>query len=300
MKFTNNHNLPEVLVAALTYYESSAPGLGLRATSLIGAPRPRLLFQKHHPQIIVDVSSKCATGFGSAFHSWLENAIKKLNDPSYILEERCFVEVNGTRISGAIDIQKLRTDGSVNLMDTKTCSVYKVLKNDVADWEKQLNVYAFLVRHAKKQKVHRLSVLAFIKDWKAIKAEAYTGTTTKKNPYYDPDYPPSQILEIPIELWSDDKQDKFVAERVKIHAAATLENLPECTDEERWLAKGSFAVQRGKQKKALKLVNSFYEAEQWIKINGKPSDVIEERPKVYRKCESWCDSAPFCDQHKRG
>ena len=83
-----------------------------------------------------------------------------------------------------------------------------------------------------------------------------------------------EILEIPIELWSDDKQDKFVAERVKIHAAATLENLPECTDEERWLAKGSFAVKRGKQKKALKLMNSFYEAEQWIKKIGEAKESI--------------------------
>lgn len=290
MIFTNKHNLPDIIVSALTYYETSSSGLGLRATSLIGSPRPRLLFEKHHPQITIDVSSKCATGFGSAFHSWLENAIKKLNDPSYILEERCFVEVNGTRMSGAIDIQKLRTDGSIDLMDTKTCSVYKVLKNDISDWEKQLNVYAFLVRHAKKQKVHRLSVLAFIKDWKASKIA--------------PDYPPSQILEIPIELWSDDKQDRFVAERIRIHAAATLENLPECTDEERWIVNGSaakrFAIKRGKQKKAVKLMTSFEEAEQWIKINGKPSDIIEERRKVYRKCESWCNVAQFCEQNKRG
>jgi len=74
------------------------------------------------------------------------------------------------------------------------------------------------------------------------------------------DYPQVQIVTQPLELWSLDKAEAYVRERVLIHQKARAgkdEEMPKCTNEERWENKGRFI-----------------------------------------RCEEYCGAAKFCHQFK--
>ena len=139
-------------------------------------------------------------------------------------------------ISGAIDYQ-FEDEGEVDLKDYKSTSTYKITLGDHKDWERQLNVYAYLIRKAKGLKVRSASIIAVLRDWRQAEADR------------KPDYPQASIMEIPVTLWSDEEQDEYVEGRVRLHNAAVIEaefdDLPECSDEERWARPAQFAVMKG-------------------------------------------------------
>ena len=285
MNYTNKHQLSNLLVSILTSDTGNQSPQGLRVTRLINPPRIGVLLKHYRDRIEVDVGDTVASAFGTAFHSWVENAITQMNDPSYILEERIAAEINigngPVTISGQLDIQKVRADNSIDIKDTKTCKMYKVKEKKYEDWEKQLNVYAWLVRKTKK--VNSISVLAFMKDWKR---DAYN--------------PPCAVQEIPIPLWPEEKAERYIKKRVKLHTTASVDNLPLCTDEERWVrGDKTVAVVKPGARKATKLFTTKEEAEQYIEESGEDFR-LEKRKPFYIRCENWCEVAPFCDQHKRG
>ena len=144
---------------------------------------------------------------------------------SYVAEERLEHDVDGTLISGQIDLQ-YEDDDEVDLKDFKSTSVYKAMMSDHSDWERQLNVYAYLVRHAKGLRVRSASVIGVLRDWRKADADRRD------------DYPAAPIVEIDVPLWSEKEQDQFVQDRVREHSRAELEKefngLPDCSDAERW------------------------------------------------------------------
>ena len=75
------------------------------------------------------------------------------------------------------------------------------------------------------------------------------------------------------------------------------DDLPFCTDEERWQRPSKFAVGKKKTKRALRVLDSHEEAEDWMVTTGK-GEYIEERPGQAIRCENYCDVAPFCNQWK--
>ena len=155
------------------------------------------------------------------------------------------------------------------------------------DWERQLNVYAFLVRHSKGLKVRSLSVIGVLRDWRKADADRRAG------------YPSAPILELDVPLWSEEEQDEFVRERIRLHRVAELEKefsgLPECTDEERWTKPGKWAVHKGKNKRALKLFDTKEEAEAFAKETNDRR--VEERRSEYVRCSNnYCRVNAWCEQ----
>ena len=161
MKFTNKNNLPDPVVRALTSYEKGEKVEGLRVTTLIDSPRISQLRKEFAADITEDVSDMVWKVMGTAIHEVFEKAASN----SYVSEERLSHEVNGTVISGAIDYQ-FEDDGEIDLKDYKSTSVYSVLMGDKPEWEKQINTYAYLIRHAKGLKVRSASVVAVLRDWR--------------------------------------------------------------------------------------------------------------------------------------
>ena len=129
MNYTNKHRLSNLLVSILTSDTGNQSPQGLRVTRLINPPRIGALLKHYRDRIEVDVGNTVASAFGTAFHSWVENAITQMNDPSYVLEERIAAEINigngPVTISGQLDIQKVRADNSIDIKDTKTCAMNK-------------------------------------------------------------------------------------------------------------------------------------------------------------------------------
>ena len=106
MKITNKFNLPDPVVRAITAFDKSDQPEGLRVTTLIDSPRISQLKRLHYPKLAEDVSQLPYRVWGSAVHEIMQKATSN----SYVPEERLSHEVDGTLISGAIDLQFVDDD----------------------------------------------------------------------------------------------------------------------------------------------------------------------------------------------
>ena len=266
-----------------TYSRGNA---NISVTQLIGSPRVRMMTQKHQEEIVEDVSDRLWAIIGSALHE----VVEKGSDDEHQAEERLFVEVDGWRISGGIDLQSMNLDED----GTRTCAIsdYKLtstfnVMNPKPDWERQLNCYAHLVRKVKGFEIKRLSINAIMRDW--MRARSKT----------DQNYPQAAMQVIDIPLWSPEAAEQYFNERVKIHkdAEALMDwgDTPECTPEERWYSPGQLAVMKDGRKRALKLFEPEQkeEAEEYAKEN---KATVVERPGQNKKCEDFCAVSEWCSQ----
>jgi len=280
MKITNRFDLPAPVVRALTTDDYSRGKSDLSVTQIIDSPRVRLLRKQHDEKIEEDVSDMVWSVLGRAAHKVLEDS----DEEGYTIEERVFAEVEGWRLSGAIDLQK---HGNIlSLYDYKVTSVWSVIYGK-SSWETQLNCYAYLLWKAKKQKVGALNIIAILRDWNRRDAGK-------------PDYPSSPIMEIPIQLWSQDEQQRYVTERVRLHQDAESsmvlgEPLPLCSAEERWEKQTTYAVRKKANKRALRVFKSMDEANAFLEEGM----VIDERKGESTRCaQDWCRVSQWCEQHQ--
>ena len=282
MKLTNKYGLPETVVKALTRSEYTKGESNRSITQIIDSPRVRILRQENWENMEEDVSEKMWAVLGSAAHKMFEET----GDENHLTEERLYTEVEGWVISGAIDVQRIEEDG-ITVIDYKTTSVWSVILGK-KEWEYQLNCYAYLVRHAKGQKVKSLKVIAILRDWRAKDAEQKE------------DYPKAPIVEIDVPLWSDQEQDAYVHERVALHQEAEFQRLtgaelPECSDSERWAKSDIWAVKKIGNKRAIKL----YDNEEEAKANLLAGQEIEFRRGEPTRCTAnWCRVNAWCSQYK--
>ena len=269
------------MVRALTSYEKGEKVEGLRVTTLIDSPRISQLRQTNAAVLTEDVSDMVWKIMGTAIHEVFEKAASN----AYVSEERLSHTVDGTAISGAIDYQ-FESDGEVDLKDYKSTSTYSITSGDKPEWERQINVYAYLIRHAKGLKVRSASVVAVLRDWRRSDADRRI------------EYPQAPITEVEIKLWPDAEQDAYVKERVRMHRVAELEkdfDLPACTPDEQWAKPAKWAVHKGTNKRALKLFNNEEDAQEFA---GQSEDrSVVERPATLTRCiNNYCRVADFCDQ----
>ena len=220
MQYTNKHDVPiEVIRAVQNDPYTKGEGVTLSVTQLIKSPRIVALAEQHDADISVDYRDEVFKLLGKAVHLALENA--NVGDENLIPERRLYAEIDGWRISGQTDTMSLKEK---MLTDYKCTSVYAV-GSDKPEWEQQLNLYTWLWRkHG--YKVERLRIMAILRDWRRSEAD-------KKF-----DYPQSPVVCLEIPLWGFIKQTDFVQQRVAMHQAAMKGELPECTDEDRWLRRG--------------------------------------------------------------
>ncbi len=176
----------------------------------------------------------------------------------------------------------MQADGTRVLQDYKTRKAYGVMNND-SD-EKQLNIYAYIA-HKNGIKVSGLQIINFVKDW------------SKHEAARKPDYPPQDIFIQDIPLWPIEQTEAFVMERIAAHEEARAGNLPDCTNEERWLRDDKFAVMKEKRVRAVRVFDSQEEAETFIAAQ-KDADkhTIDHRRGQPLRCEQFCDVSDYCDQ----
>ena len=230
-----------------------------------------------------DVSDKLWTALGSAAHRLFEDS----GDEQHLTEERLYLDIDGWTISGAIDVQRIHSDGSVAVLDYKMTSTYSVSRGIKPEWEKQLNCYGALVRRVKGVRVTALKVVAIFRDWKSRDAE-------------NPDYPQAPIAEIDIPMWDDATQDAYLEARVKLHQDSefkrlTGEEVPDCSPEETWNRPDKFAVIKTGGARAIKVFDTEHEARAALK----PGQEIEHRMGDSIRCEgNWCGVRDYCTQYK--
>ncbi len=284
---TNKHNLPKTLVNLAMRDTYSRGKANISVTELIGSPRIRVLKNTHKGEITSDVSELLWSLLGRAVHTIVEQGA----DEQHIAEERLFADVNGWKLSGGVDLQTLGSgaDGEqiVALSDYKVTSAWAVM-NPKPDWERQLNVYAYLVEKVRGWTVESLTINAIVRDWSKHEAARREG------------YPATPIVVLPQVLWSPQERERYVLERMKVHQDAETrhdwgEAMPECSDEERWFKPGKLAVMKEGRVRAIKLfdVGQRDEAEALAKEKGAK---VEERSSENTRCENYCPVSAWCGQ----
>ena len=199
-------------------------------------------------------------------------------DDGKIREKRFHANHNGTTISGAIDLID-PTHGEVT--DYKVTSAYSVKKGLKEDWEKQLNLYAWLLRQ-NGITANKLQIVAICRDWTKSRVGKY-------------DYPDSMVVVLSVPMWRDGRQDDYVDQRVRVH---TQESTIPCTPEERW-ARGAYQVNPTHSKGGKpRSFDTMREATDHINGQKTGSYIIKDGDATYVRCESWCEVAPFCPQWK--
>lgn len=283
MKLTNKHGIPVTFVNVLERPTYSKGRANLSVTQLINSPKIVALTQKFEDEIEQDVADMVWSIFGSAIHTVLEHG----KDGNHIVEERLHAEVDGWRISGAIDLQVVNEDGTISIRDYKTTSAWAVM-NDKVEWEYQLNIYAWLVETVKQVSIKDLGVVAIIRDWSRRDAANREG------------YPPAPIKEIPINLWDAQERESFIRKRIELHSAAEFamevgELLPPCTPEEMWEKPTIYAV----KKKGAARAKSLHDTEQEASITAVslgPDYEVETRLGERTRCASFCSVNTWCQQ----
>ena len=282
MKLTNKHNIPQTFVNVLerpTYNKGKA---NLSVTQLINSPKIVALTKKFEEELEQDVSDMVWSIFGSAVHQVLEHG----KDENHIVEERLSTEIDGYRISGAIDLQ-IRKDNFIEIRDYKTVSAWAVM-NEKIDWERQLNIYAWLVEKVKNIPVASVGIVAIIRDW------------SRREAARNEDYPQAPIREIPIRLWRIGEREAYVRERIHAHADVefaleTDGDLAPCTPEEMWEKPTVWAVKKLGGARAKSVHSTHQEALEALAKAGRDYE-IEVRPGSRTRCETFCPVNTYCQQ----
>jgi hypothetical protein len=282
MKLTNKHNIPQTFVNVLDRPTYSRGKANISVTQLINSPKIVALTKKFEDQLEQDVSEMVWSIFGSAVHKVLEHG----QDENHIVEERLHAEVDGWKISGAIDLQIVHPDG-IDVRDYKTVSAWSVM-NEKIEWEHQLNIYAWLVETVKKVPIKSLGIVAIIRDW------------SRREAARNPDYPQAPIREIPINLWGMLERNKLISDRIHAHAACEFEletdgDLPDCTPEEMWEKPTVWAVKKLGGARAKSVHQTHQEALEALAKSGRDYE-IEVRPGSRTRCESFCPVSNYCHQ----
>lgn len=284
MKVTNKHNVPETLVALATRDYYSKGKADYSVTEIISPPRIQRLRRQYNEQMEQDVSDMLWQLLGSALHVVAERGVAD----GHITEERLITEIDGVKLSGAIDIQKVESDGII-ITDYKFTSAW-ALRQDKPEWEAQQNIYAWLVEKVKGQKVKGVQICALIRDWSRREASV------------KPDYPqaPIQVLELP--LWPLATTEAYIKERIEAHRMSKVQadwgdELPPCTDDDRWVRETKYAVKREGRKTAIRVLDTQHEADE---LAAKENGYVEVRKGEAIRCTgNFCGVAEWCSQYQQ-
>lgn len=284
MQFTNRHNVPSAIVNNVLNDEYSRGDADISVTQLLNSPRIVLLQRVNDDKMVSDIVDRLPSVLGTAMHKVLEKGA----NPGEIVEERFFYEILGWKVSGAVDLQIPKDDGNWEINDYKLTSVYSVM-SEKWEWTAQLNMYAYLMRMATGRRATTLKIVAVLKDW------------NRRQGAFKPDYPDAPIVMVDVEVWSDERQDAYIHERVFLHQINSIaldkgEPIEHCTDEERWLRGVKYAVMKKGRKSAVKLFDKEEDANGWIEQQD-DAFTIEHRPGEPVRCAgNYCGVAQWCKQ----
>lgn len=281
-RITNIYGLPQPFVDLVSEDTYSKGESDITTTGLAQPPKIAELWRRHADEITMDCSEKVWTMLGTANHYVLEQ-IAKRNPERYVAEQRFYIDVDGVKLGGQIDLFDRETE---TLWDYKVSSVYKAMSDDRLDWTKQANVNKLLCEH---NGIHpkKLAILLVMKDWKRKDAE------------FKADYPKCAIQEIPLPIWKEEETIAYIRSRIALHKAAKLvekeDDIPVCTEDERWARPTTYAVL--KEKGAKRAVNGgIYESEfEAIEHAKRIGGAVEKRAGSNARCENYCPVRKWCN-----
>lgn len=229
--------------------------------------------------------------FGTALHSILENTKEEdyqfkeeyLKQDLGILDE----SLKGYTLSGKADLLDVLKK---RMTDYKTTSVFKVQKKDYEDWRNQLLIYSWLFIKIGFE-VDNAEIIALLKDWSSTKAKV------------DKSYPQLQVQRVPFKFTKKDFEriEEFIVNKfkeLKYCEQLSDEELPMCTEEERWNTGMTYAVKKKKNKRADRVYDDLKQAEEHLERVGTKEYEIEYREGTDKRCLEYCSCCMFCPYYK--
>lgn len=280
MKVTNKLGLPQPFVDAVTR-EYSYKEKQYSATAILKGSMQTILERRYDDEIEVDVSDMVWLIFGTAVHSVLENG--KETD-SQLKENKIVIDINDYKLSGIFDLYDAKTK---TVTDYKTGTVWKVMFNEWDDYRKQLLIYAYMLKTIGFECEHG-EIVMLLKDHSKTKAST------------DASYPPNSVHIQHFDFTQKDFEEieQFIFakfEELKRCEQLSDDELPPCTDEERWHKGDKWAVMKQGRKTAIKLCDSEAEAQSYIEQKELDNKhFIEFREGKDGKCADYCNVSKWC------
>jgi len=255
-------------------------GADYSATQILNSPRIIHLTKRHESEIEIDASDRLWSLRGQAIHSIIERG----SGPDDISELYMEHEVEGIKLSGTLDL--LTREGKKTILyDYKDTSAWTIIYGSrLEEWEKQVNIYHWLLRKTKNIIADEIKVVAFIRDWNKSDSQKVTNY-------------PEKVCVLPIRIWAEGAQQTYIEERIKFIEEYKDKNDNEllvCSAKERWAKDTTWAVMRDGRKSAVKVCHTELEALNMIADMGK-NHSIEHRPGRNIRCEEYCDCNKFCN-----
>lgn len=286
MKITNNYNLPDAIVKALQSDYQYKP-YQFSVTTILSGIKSFLLAKRHQNEIEMDASEGINMLLGTAVHNIFEGH----ENEDEVAEDYIKIKVNDLySLSGRFDLYNLKTE---EITDYKTCSIWKIKFKDYKDWKQQLLIYGWMLRKLG-LKVKNAKITALIKNWKKTELKL----ARQKGEYY----PETPIINVPFEFTEEDyvEIEKWIVNRFnEIQNAEMLvdDDIPICSEEERWYSGDKYAVMKGNNKRAIRVFDTEAEAKEFEKNDD--SYWIDVRKGRNTKCEDYCNACEFCNYYKQ-
>lgn len=292
MRLTNDMNLPQPFVDAVASDHQFTENR-YSVTELLKGTREAILRRRHDDEIANDVADMVWAIFGTAVHSILESGVES---DTQLKENKIILDLeDGHQLSGIFD---LYDDATGTVTDYKTASVWKVKfgcwdnwkpkPGEFEDWRRQTLIYCWMLRRIGFDAT-RGEIVALLKD--------HSKTKAKIN-----EHPPLPVWQIGWDFTDEDFAwvERFIADKFdEISYCEQLpdEELPMCTEEERWTRGTKYAVMKKGVKRAKKLLDNKEEAEkvaESLKVIEKGEFYVEERLGTDPKCVDYCSACEFC------
>lgn len=213
MKLTNHANLLDPIFRAVEAQATShsLDGADISVTELIDSPLIRHL-KTNFPDVTEEGIDRLPALYGTAIHAVLEAHA----GPESLTEQTVFAEIEGSKVVGHIDL--IHSGALVDYKFTKAYAVKKAKKEGKLSWERQLNVYHYLLSKSdvSTEPVKELKVVALIRDH---------GPQHQKQGI-------SPVEEIPVPMWDFSEVEQYIKERLEAHFGAA--NQIKCSTEENW------------------------------------------------------------------
>ncbi len=249
----------------------------IRVTTLIEPAWLKNLEYKHSDDIKYTPHQAMMSTLGTAFHHYMETVDSTNIEGHHEVEPTVFGNISGWLVRGHVDW----IDASGLLRDYKVTTAYKIEKGDFLNWERQLNIYAYLANQVPiLPTVDRLEVFAVLRDWSPAKARA-SGS-----------YPSHNHATIPLSLWEPEETEEYILERLK-----QFQDPKPCTAEERWQTPTMIRVLKKGVTRALKRTRTKEEAVKWVADNQVLGQVsFEKVVGEARRCALYCPVAKWCKE----
>lgn len=285
MALTNRFNLPQPLVDAVTR-EYRYKDKQYSVTSLLKGTCQTLLERRHFEEIDQDVSDMIWLIFGSAVHKIVEEG-KETDDQ--LKENKIIIDVaDGYKLSGIFDLYDSKEK---KVTDYKTASVWKVQFNDWEDYRKQLLCYAYMLRSIGFE-CDKGEIVALLKDHSKTKAKIENNYPEKPVHIEQFEFSDEDIEQIKSFI-----ENKF--KELKRCESLSDDELPECSDEERWHKPDTWAVKKRGGKIALRRFEDKEQAKAFAEKKGLDKHWIEYRKGKDSKCEEYCSVKDFCPYYRK-